>query len=112
MSFGRSPDAATASAFPPAAAPLLLAATRSPILAGLVEEMAEITPFKPCGPGAAYVPRVMAAAYYRETGTSKTYTSKTYDPNANYAGYLEQLREAAKASNINLQIAPAPLFTV
>ena len=53
----------------------------------------------------------MAAAYYRETGTSKTYTSKTYDPNANYAGYLEQLREAAKASNINLQIAPAPLFT-
>ncbi len=53
------------------AAPLLLAATRNPILAALAEDIAEITPFKPCGPGAAYVPRVMAAAYYRETGTSR-----------------------------------------
>ncbi len=110
MSFGRSPDAATW-AFPPAAAARSCWLPRGPILAGLVEEMA-ITPFKPCRPRAAYVPRVVAAAYYRETGTSKTYTSKTYDPNANTARRcLEQLREAAESSNINLRIPRRfPLF--
>ncbi|MBM3892054.1 MAG: hypothetical protein FJ388_23305, partial [Verrucomicrobia bacterium] len=88
--------------------PLLLAATRNPILAALVEEMAKIAPFKPCGPGAAYVPRVMAATYYRP---AETESSKTFDAAANYKGYLEQLREAAKALNMKLDVAPAPLFT-
>jgi hypothetical protein len=91
------------------AGPLLLAATRNPVLAAVVEEMAVIAPFKPSGPGAAYVPRVMGATYYRR-GPAGT-ASKTFDPDANYAGYLGQLREAAKAFNLKLDVAPAPLST-
>ncbi|MBM4040558.1 MAG: hypothetical protein FJ290_18795 [Planctomycetes bacterium] len=90
------------------AGPLLLAAARKPILAAAAEEKAEIEPFKPCGPGAAYVPRVMAAAYYRPPTMA---ISKTFDPDANYEGYQAQLREAAKALNMKLDIAPAPLST-
>ena len=99
-----------------AVGPLLLSTTRNPILAALAEELAEIAPFRPCGPGAAYVPRVMAAAYYRprdpKTGLPKYGPQdKVHEPKALYEEYLVQLREAAKAHNIKLDIAPAPLFT-
>ncbi len=96
--------------------PLLLAATRNPLLAAWAEEMAEIAPFKPCGPGADYRPRVMAAAYYRprdsQTGLPKYGPQdRVHDPNSLYEEYLVQLREAAKAFNMKLDIAAAPLFS-
>jgi len=103
-----------------AVGPLLLAGKRNPILAALSEQLAQITPFKPCGPGASYVPRVMAVAYYQPRdpktgrppeGQGYRHVGLTYDPKANYEGYLKQLREAAKKLNIQLDIAPAPLFT-
>ena len=99
---------------------LLLAGKRNLILAALFEQMAQITPFKPCGPGASYIPRVMAAGYYQPRdpktgrppeGQGYRHVGRTYDPKANYEGYLKQLREAAKTLNIQLDIAPAPFFT-
>jgi hypothetical protein len=98
------------------AGPLVLAAARNPLLAALAEEVAEIAPFRACGPGAAYVPRIMAAGYYRprdpKTGLP-TYgpQDRVHDPSALYEEYLVQLREAAKVANAKLEIAAAPLFT-
>jgi hypothetical protein len=96
--------------------PLVLAATRNPLLAGLAEEMAEITPFKPCGPGAAYVPRIMVAGYYRprdaKTGLPQYGPQdKIHDPSALYEEYLGRLRDMAKALRMKLEIAAAPLFS-
>jgi len=96
--------------------PLLLAAGQNPILAALAEEAGAITPFKPCGPGAAYVPRVMAAAYYRprdpNTGLPKYGPQdKIHDPQALLEEYSAQLREAARAFNLKLDIAAKPLWT-
>jgi len=96
--------------------PFLPAAVGNLGLAAAVEETAALVPFQPCGPGTAYVPRLMAAAYYRprdpKTGRA-TYgpPSLNYDVNANYEGYLRQLRGAAKARNMKVDIAPAPLFS-
>ena len=41
-----------------AAGSVLWSASRNPALGGLAEEMVEIAPFKPCGPGASYVPTI------------------------------------------------------
>ena len=99
-----------------AVGPLLLAATRNPILAALAEEIAEVAPFKPCGPGADYIPRVMAAAYYRPRDSQTNLPEygpqdNVHDPNALYEEYLVQLREAAKTLNMKLDVAAAPLLT-
>ncbi len=91
--------------------PLFLPVIRNPIFAGLAEEIAQITPFKPCGPGAACVPRVMAAGYYGPRCDLPPDDEKQRELDPNYVRYLGQLREAAKALNLKLDIAPAPLNT-
>ena len=87
----------------------------------------EITPFKPCGPGATYVPRIKAAAYYikrvpvdpktdprsgkLKRGVEGRFPVTTYDVDARYREYCRQLREAEKKLAIKIDIAD-PIHSV
>ena len=93
---------------------VLLSASGNRVLGALANETAEITPFKPCGPGASYVPRIKAAACYRqrdEKGLTARPTLATYDVDAKYKDYCRQLGQAQKALGIKIDIAPEPIYS-